>query len=586
MAPFSQVYQYALTDATSGSVVELESEKRSLSQGASSTGNEFFGRAPTVYSVPELPQAFHPIYPSLFTNMNQSNEVATILLDLEQAELDTILADPHAKHKDAHVHKMTFITNSEIHTFTNAKLDNSGQSTKDFNRQSFEIKLSKPQLLFGRRDFKLRAEQTDSSFMQLVLDMLAATGAAALSASWVRVFVNGEPLGLFVLTDDASTHMVDNLLHGGDWSYPYSAWLYKGNSIDDKHTANLAYLGDELSKYPNDIYKLKDKGEAKHKLSKENASLPLVEFIRNLNAIDPSKITDEESSKELSKLIDPKHTMYHLALSFLTGSWDGLWYQASNYYLTQDLQNGQWAVITYDFDESLGNGVEQKNLGTVPYDEYGPRGDGSKRVLVDLILDSPYYRAEFERILTTIVKRYFKSSVVVPRLKVWMQMLAKDIAWDRSLDPQSPGNKVEWTANDVESGALGTGNGAKGESDLSVSIAEWVEARSKSLCKQLGITDTDDLPPLGPYLGGRQMDGAGHVTDRASIIPAADHESGSSLSSIKNDGTGNNENNDDDANVRALSAEQGTSNGVVSFPITLSSYLPCVLFTFIVYYLH
>lgn len=52
--------------------------------------------------------------------------------------------------------------------------------------------------------------------------MLAATGAAALSASWVRVFVNGEPLGLFVLTDDASTHMVDNLLHGGDWSYPYS----------------------------------------------------------------------------------------------------------------------------------------------------------------------------------------------------------------------------------------------------------------------------------------------------------------------------------------------------------------------------
>lgn len=52
--------------------------------------------------------------------------------------------------------------------------------------------------------------------------MLAATGAAALSASWVRVFVNGEPLGLFVLTDDASTHMVDNLLHGGDWAYPYS----------------------------------------------------------------------------------------------------------------------------------------------------------------------------------------------------------------------------------------------------------------------------------------------------------------------------------------------------------------------------
>lgn len=362
----------------------------------------------------------------------------------------------------------------------------------------------------------------------------------------------------------------------------FSAWLYKGNSIDDTHTANLAYLGDELSKYPKDIYKLKDKGEAKHKLGKENASLPLVEFIRNLNAIDPAKITDEESGKELSKLIDPKHTMYHLALSFLTGSWDGLWYQASNYYLTQDLQNGQWAVITYDFDETLGNGVEQKGLATVPYDEYGPRGgDGSKRVLVDMILDSPFYRAEFERILTTIVKRYFKSSAVVPRLKVWMQMLAKDIAWDRSLEPQSPGDKVEWTADDVESGALGTGNGAKGESDLSVSIAEWVETRSKALCKQLGITDTDDLPPLGPYHGGRQMDGAGHVTERSAITPASDS---SISSSANNKDTTDNENDGDDANVRALSAEQGTTNDAVSSAITMSSYLPSLLVTFVVYY--
>lgn len=195
--------------------------------------------------------------------MNQSNQVATILLDLEQAELDTILANPHAKHKDAHVHKMTYISNSEIHTFTNVKLDNSGQSTKNFNRQSFEIKLDKPQLLFGRRDFKLRAEQTDPSFMQvfihkcgckedvdllislfrrekLVLDMLAATGAAALSASWVRVFVNGEPLGLFVLTDDASTHMVDNLLHGGDWSYPYSGTYLM--VTHKKSTADISFF--------------------------------------------------------------------------------------------------------------------------------------------------------------------------------------------------------------------------------------------------------------------------------------------------------------------------------------------------------
>jgi hypothetical protein len=47
--------------------------------------------------------------------------------------------------------------------------------------------------------------------------MLAASGAATLSASWARVFINNEAYGLFLLMDDASTHLIDNILHGGNW---------------------------------------------------------------------------------------------------------------------------------------------------------------------------------------------------------------------------------------------------------------------------------------------------------------------------------------------------------------------------------
>lgn len=47
--------------------------------------------------------------------------------------------------------------------------------------------------------------------------MLAASGAATLSASWTRVFINNEAYGLFLLMDDASTHLIDNILHGGNW---------------------------------------------------------------------------------------------------------------------------------------------------------------------------------------------------------------------------------------------------------------------------------------------------------------------------------------------------------------------------------
>ena len=57
---------------------------------------------------------------------------------------------------------------------------------------------------------------------KLALDCLAATGAATLGASWTRLFINGQPMGLYLMIDDATTSFVDNVLHGGDHSYPHT----------------------------------------------------------------------------------------------------------------------------------------------------------------------------------------------------------------------------------------------------------------------------------------------------------------------------------------------------------------------------
>jgi hypothetical protein len=35
----------------------------------------------------------------------------------------------------------------------------------------------------------------------------------------VRVFINDKPFGLYTLADDISTHLIDNMVHGGDWKY-------------------------------------------------------------------------------------------------------------------------------------------------------------------------------------------------------------------------------------------------------------------------------------------------------------------------------------------------------------------------------
>ena len=107
--------------------------------------------------------------------MNKSNEVATIIMTVDEQAFGAICQEPLQKHQNggAQVFTLTYISNSEIHSFRNAAIDNSGQSTKEFARQSFEIDFNKyvtdknspKQLLFGRSVVKLRGEQTDGSFM-------------------------------------------------------------------------------------------------------------------------------------------------------------------------------------------------------------------------------------------------------------------------------------------------------------------------------------------------------------------------------------------------------------------------------------
>ncbi|KAI9262358.1 coth protein-domain-containing protein [Phascolomyces articulosus] len=504
-APSGDNYQYVMIDNGQN---KPEASQRTLKQGATSTGNEFFGRSKTIYDVPDLPQAFNPIYPVLFTGMNRSNEIATVILKVSNTTgLDTMLKNPKGDIKDIQVDQFTYIASNEIHSYSGVGFSTSGQSTKDFAKQSYKLELNKfgnkteKDLIYGRTVVKLRAEETDMTMARekLVMDCIGAAGGATLSGSWVRLFINDQPFGLYVMIDDASTHFIDNVLHAGDWKYQFTGPTYKGNAMSPEQEGNLAYLGDDPTLYPEDLYKLEDKGEDKT-LAKNNSMGPLIGFMRNLAALNPQQSTDDD----YKKLLDPQHTLIHMAFSFLTASWDGFWYQASNYYINEDLQSKQWALITYDFDETLGNNAPDETLMTVSYEQYGR--PNATRPLVDKLLQAPRYKEQFETTLKTIIKRFFKPSVIGPRLDAWTQMLKEDMEWDRSIQPHSPGQASNWTVADMVSGMNTTTKGQIG-------ILDFVTKRSQSVCQQLQFQDNDDVAPLPAYTQGRYMDAQGQVSD-------------------------------------------------------------------------
>lgn len=288
-------------------------------------------------------------------------------------------------------------------------------------------------------------------------------------------------------------------------TFYHAGVTYKGNALSETVEGNLVYVGDDVTKYSEDIYKLEDTGEDKTISKKNNSQVGIVDFTKRLSQVNAQDATDAQHLGSIANLMDsPQHTLIHMAMNFLIGSWDGFWYQASNYYLNNDLVTKKWTLITYDFDETYGNGVEDANMNTVSYKNYSR--PGSQRPLVEVFLNNTYYDGVFQDTLKTIVKRFFKPSVVDPILTAWSEMLKEDIVWARSIPGKSPGSATAFTLKDFQDGLLGNGTSV-------ISISEWVSKRAASLTTQLNFKDTDDLPALGPYTAGTHLDANGNVVN-------------------------------------------------------------------------
>ena len=100
--------------------------------------------------------------------MNRSNEVATVILRVANTTgLDALLKNPKADIKDIQVDQFTYIASNEVHSYAGVGFSTSGQSTKEFAKQSYKLELNKfvnkteKDLIYGRTVVKLRAEETD-----------------------------------------------------------------------------------------------------------------------------------------------------------------------------------------------------------------------------------------------------------------------------------------------------------------------------------------------------------------------------------------------------------------------------------------
>ncbi|CEP19078.1 hypothetical protein [Parasitella parasitica] len=412
VAPSNTQYSYAKLQRDTTTIVEQEDFSRPAVSG-SQTMNEFFNRNWNRKDV----STFEPIG-SISKNFDRRvddelhpvGEIPTIHVIAAQTEIDKI----HNRYKQEIevLVNVTYISTSIVKSFSNAKFEIGGRSSRQFTKFAYNIKLNKKDNLSGFRKLKLRTTVSDPSYMR-------------------ELFINERPIGLFTLMEKYDKNWLANEFNAGKDDYAHGI-LYEGQGgSKDSVRADLSYKGDNPSAYNASAYSVSEKS----KLGVESLD-DLTTFIKFINDQRVfQKTADAESVSatvpEWEMRLDVENFLVAMAFEFLQGFWDGYLQNSNNYFLYKSPETNRFVWISWDYDYVMGSGpVNMKSLAQGDYTTYV---GFDKRPLTIALLNVPEFKALFEKKLKTIADEIYNPTKANPVIDSISDLIQDDVAWDKTL---------------------------------------------------------------------------------------------------------------------------------------------------------
>ncbi|CAO3697951.1 hypothetical protein G6F70_002724 [Rhizopus microsporus] len=313
------------------------------------------------------------------------------------------------------------------------------------------IRDSNKRTLDGYKRFKLRSCATDPSYMRekLYYDILAASQVPTARASYVRLFINQEPQGLYMLVDKYKEPFSKKVF-GNDQPDYKRGTLFQGSMQENPMAvgrlrlgANLGYLGPTIKDYVEpevnqSVYKIQE--YPSKSMSEDQTMASLVSFIQFIESTKTFAGTKEELAVEWNKKLDVPTFLKNLALEIILGHNDGYLGEAHNYLLYQDPgQNGRFIWLPSDLDQTFGNTLvpanEQENADNSfkRVDQFGLLNNIARRPLVSQLLQVDEFRDQWFRIIQDYYNYLFKSDTVLTYTNYLKMLIQTDVQWDKQL---------------------------------------------------------------------------------------------------------------------------------------------------------
>ncbi|CEP18949.1 hypothetical protein [Parasitella parasitica] len=358
---------------------------------------------------------------------------------------------------------VTRITSRDIEQFRNVKIELSGQTSRLFRKLSYSVHIDKEGSINGYRRFKLRSCATDPSYMRekLFYDILNASKLPGAKASYIRLFINEEPQGLYLLVDNYKNPFLRNVLGNGKSNYKHGA-LFQGSMQENplavgklQSGANLGYLGPSSNDYIESSVNLSSYKvqEVAHGDKSNDNLASLVSFIKFIHDTSKHKHAKKNDDKKLAhewnKRFDVSLFLKHLVFEILLGHGDGYLGAAHNYMLYQDPeQDGRFVWLASDLDQTMGNTLKA-NRSTAAHsalqqlDRFGLLDETANRPLVDQLLQIKPFVERLYQIFSDVNRSLFRSNAITDHIMYLKKLIEQDVEWDQHLDVYRPDNFVK-----------------------------------------------------------------------------------------------------------------------------------------------
>ncbi|KAI9304806.1 coth protein-domain-containing protein, partial [Cunninghamella echinulata] len=292
-----------------------------------------------------------------------------------------------------------------------------GRSSRWMDKLSYGLKIPKEQDLYGYRRLKLRAMRADPAYIRekLCYDMMKSVGLPVSGASYTRVIMNNQPIGLFLMIEGYKNPWYKNLFaNGGKLDQGIT---YQGvGSVSD-----LSYFGDNVTKYDGPYKIEEDPDQGTPTFNR------IMEFTKFLSEAP----VGEGAESVWNQHIDMDSVIRSLAIEIAAGFSDGYIANANNFFLYDNLQDKRFTYLAADFDTTLGNTLvtlsKQLNGNYTDYPGF------SLRPLTTKLIQVPAFKLQMETLLQQITKELVNPNVANKRIDELVAFLREDVEWDYRL---------------------------------------------------------------------------------------------------------------------------------------------------------